>query len=77
VKIQSSLKDQAAQQDQRVSPAESGEVRQNPQRRRNKNEVVDNKDPEVAPVGDTTLERDPEQVLRRLKLLDMEDDTLP
>jgi hypothetical protein len=77
MQIQSSSEHQAPQAHQGVSPAESGEVRQNPQHRRNKNDCPDNKDHEVAMVGDHTVKRNPEQVLRHLKLLDREDDTLP
>jgi hypothetical protein len=77
MQIQSSLEPQAAQQHQGVSSAESGEVRQNPQRRRNKNETAENRNREFAIEGDDTVEHGPAQVSRRLQLLDLEEETLP
>jgi hypothetical protein len=72
--IQSSLQPQAAQQDQGLNPAKSGEVRQNPQYRRNNNglDTADNR-AMAAEKGSPEWDAD---ALRRLDLVDFEEDSL-
>ncbi len=75
--IQSSFEAQAAQWNQELSSANCGEVRQNPQCRRN--EDADGKKPEErdSAGGNGALEPWTWDVLQRLNLLDLEEETLP